>query len=147
MKLFSCNFPFATSEAEITGLFQRFGVVDALDYIRDTGGVFRGFCFVTMNDAAATAAISALNGSWFGGRKIAVKVDDVRRTRMTGRVYDVSADGCYARIRTAGSNESVFLPAGQWRGPGSLSVGRGVEFELLDGVRGPVARDARPIGR
>jgi RNA recognition motif-containing protein len=72
-KLFVGNLPFTATEAEIRQLFEQHGPVSSIKLIsdRETGRP-RGFGFVEMDDAAATAAIQALNGKDLGGRNLRV---------------------------------------------------------------------------
>ena len=74
MKIFVGNFSFNTTEAELRSLFEPHGAVDTATVVtdRDTGRS-RGFAFVEMgNNAEAEAAITALNGTEFGGRPLTV---------------------------------------------------------------------------
>jgi len=66
------NLSFATTEAMLRSLFEKYGTVERVNIVtdRDTGQP-RGFGFVEMsNDAEAAKAISALNGTDFGGRTL-----------------------------------------------------------------------------
>lgn len=68
------------------GLFDQFGAVDRVSIItdRDTGRS-RGFAFVEMpNDAEAERAISALNGSEYGGRRLNVNEARPKEERPRG---------------------------------------------------------------
>jgi RNA recognition motif-containing protein len=68
-KLYVGNLPFSATEDEIRELFGRHGSVTSVSLINDREtGRPRGFGFVEMDDAGATAAISALDGQSFGGR-------------------------------------------------------------------------------
>ena len=73
MKLYVGNLSFSATEDEIRALFAKHGTVRSVNLItdRDTGRP-RGFGFVEMDDAEATAAISALNGMELGGRNLTV---------------------------------------------------------------------------
>lgn len=65
------NLPFETTEEQIRKLCAPFGEVKSVAMIKDReSGRFRGFCFVEMEEKAATAAIAALNGKKVDGRKI-----------------------------------------------------------------------------
>lgn len=68
------NLPYTTSEGELTEVFGTHGAVSRAKVITDREtGRSRGFGFVEMtNDGEADAAIEALNGSDFGGRKLVV---------------------------------------------------------------------------
>jgi RNA recognition motif-containing protein len=81
MDIYVGNLPFSTQEQELIDLFSAHGVVDRVKMItdRETGRP-RGFAFVTMtDDAAAEAAINALNGHDFGGRELRVRAAEDRR--------------------------------------------------------------------
>ncbi|MBX3470874.1 MAG: RNA-binding protein, partial [Planctomycetes bacterium] len=80
------NLPFDLTEAELEGLFAPHGQVQRVNLImdRETGRP-RGFAFVEMADeAAASAAISALDGTSVGSRKITVNVAKPREARGGG---------------------------------------------------------------
>ena len=65
------NLPFETTEEQVRQLCAPFGEVKSVAMIKDReSGRFRGFCFVEMEEKAATAAIAGLNGKKVGGRKI-----------------------------------------------------------------------------
>jgi len=72
-KIYVGNLPFTATEDEIREAFGKHGEVHSVALIndRDTGRP-RGFGFIEMDDAAATAAISALNGTNMGGRDLNV---------------------------------------------------------------------------
>lgn len=74
MRIYVGNLSYNTQEQAIRDMFAQHGTVDEV-YIatdRDTGRP-RGFAFVTMNDdAAAQAAINALNGQELEGRRLTV---------------------------------------------------------------------------
>jgi RNA recognition motif-containing protein len=70
MNIYVGNVGFGVTEQEIRVLFEQFGPVGRASVItdRDTGQP-RGFAFVEMsNQAQANQAITALNGTQFGGR-------------------------------------------------------------------------------
>jgi len=70
-KIYVGNLSFQTSESDITQAFSGFGTVESVSIItdRDTGHS-KGFGFVQMADQAdATKAINALNGTEVAGRK------------------------------------------------------------------------------
>jgi RNA recognition motif-containing protein len=69
------NLSFKTTEAELEGLFSQFGRVDKVNIVQDREtGRSKGFGFVEMESEGATAAISALDGTEFGGRNLRVNV-------------------------------------------------------------------------
>ena len=74
MKIFVGNFAFTVGEDYLRQLFEPYGQVDSVSLVtdRDTGRA-RGFGFIEMPDnAAAAAAIQALNGADAGGRPLNV---------------------------------------------------------------------------
>ncbi len=79
-RLYVGNLPFTATEDEIRDLFGQHGTVNDVKLIsdRDTGRP-RGFGFVEMDDAGATAAIEALNGKEVGGRTL--RVDEAQERR------------------------------------------------------------------
>ncbi len=84
MKLYVGNISFDTSEEGLRNAFAEHGEVEEVSVItdRDTGRP-RGFAFVTMReDAAARAAIDALNGKEIDGR--ALNVNEARAKTAGG---------------------------------------------------------------
>ena len=80
------NLPFKTTEEEVRRLCSPFGPIKSVSMIRDReSGRFRGFCFVELEDSAAKAAISALNGKKVNGRKIKVNKAHPRKKGRGGR--------------------------------------------------------------
>jgi RNA recognition motif-containing protein len=74
MNIYVGNLSYNENEDSLRASFEAHGEVDAVRIItdRDTGRS-KGFGFVEMSDdAAAQAAIDALNGTDFGGRSIKV---------------------------------------------------------------------------
>lgn len=72
MDIFVGNFPFNTTEDELSQAFAEYGTVDRVHLVmdRETGRP-RGFGFVTMPEPEeAKAAIEALDGSDFNGRQL-----------------------------------------------------------------------------
>ncbi len=79
------NLPWSATEEQIQDLFANYGTVHSVKLItdRETGRA-RGFGFVEMDDAEASAAIEALDNSSFGGRTLRVneaRPKDVRGPR------------------------------------------------------------------
>ena len=82
-KLYVGNLPYRSTETEIRELFEKLGTVHSVTLITDKEtGRPRGFGFVEMEASAADAAISALNGTVFGGRNLRV---DFAKERGEGR--------------------------------------------------------------
>ena len=73
-KIYVGGLPFATTEAELEGLFAEHGTVESARVITDKyTGQSRGFAFVEMSTPdEAQKAITALNGSELGGRTLTV---------------------------------------------------------------------------
>ena len=77
-RIFVGNLNFQSTQADLTALFQPFGLVGRIQIVtdRETGRA-RGFAFVEMpNDAEAAKAIAALDGKEMGGRNL--KVNEAR---------------------------------------------------------------------
>ena len=72
-RLFVGNLPFATKDEDLQQLFASFGEVNSARVIFDKQtNRSRGFGFVEMEADVATRAMSELNDSDYGGRKIRV---------------------------------------------------------------------------
>ncbi len=74
MNIYVGNLPFSATEAEVRATFSQHGQVATVSLITDRmTGQPRGFGFVEMPAKnEADAAIAALNGKDFGGRKLTV---------------------------------------------------------------------------
>ena len=74
MKIYVGNLSFNTTDESLQGLFSNYGQVDEASVVTDREtGRSRGFGFVTMgDDTEAQAAIEALNGQDFDGRRLNV---------------------------------------------------------------------------
>jgi len=81
------NLPFDTTEDQLRDLFAPHGTVERVNIITDRmTGRSRGFGFVEMSDqAAAEAAIEALNESAFGDRTLNVNIARPKTERGGGR--------------------------------------------------------------
>ena len=76
-KLYVGNLPYTFRDQDVQQLFQQFGeVLSAKVVVDNMSGRSKGFAFVEMNDAEATAALEQLNGKDIGGR--ALRVDEAR---------------------------------------------------------------------
>ncbi len=73
-KLYVGNLPYETGEPQLQELFGRAGTVEIVTVMRDMAtGRARGFAFVEMStDAEAQAAITQLNDTEVGGRRLTV---------------------------------------------------------------------------
>jgi len=85
-KLYVGNLSYSTGNSELEELFSSYGTVQSAEVIsdRDTGRS-KGFGFVEMaSDSEAEAAINALNGKEFGGRRLMVNEARPREDRGGG---------------------------------------------------------------
>ena len=73
-KIYVGNMNYSTTEDSLKNLFSQYGQVVSVAVIKDRfTEQSKGFGFVEMEDAAAAeAAMGALNGTEFGGRRIRV---------------------------------------------------------------------------
>jgi cold-inducible RNA-binding protein len=84
-RLYVGNLSFQATEQQIHDLFAEFGEVESIAMITDRdSGRFRGFAFVEMEDAAAQAAIDALNGIIVDDRELRVNEAREREERSGG---------------------------------------------------------------
>lgn len=76
------NLPFSATEEDVQALFAEHGSVNSVKLIsdRETGRP-RGFGFVEMDAAGASAAIAALNGTDMDGRPLRVNQANERPGR------------------------------------------------------------------
>ncbi len=74
LNIYVGNLPFSATEADVQDLFAEHGDVQRVSLINDREtGRPRGFGFVEMaDDTAGRAAIEALNGKEFDGRRLTV---------------------------------------------------------------------------
>lgn len=85
MKLFVGNLSWQTTDAQLRAAFEPFGPVLSARVITDREtNRSRGFGFVEMEDAHATAAIAAMNGKQLDGRAITVNEAQPREPRSFG---------------------------------------------------------------
>lgn len=88
VKLFVGNLPYKTTSEDLGQLFSQAGAVISAEVVMDRmSGRSRGFGFVEMEDAAAQAAVSQLNGYDIDGRKLVVNVARPREERPQGGGY------------------------------------------------------------
>ena len=85
-KIYVGGLPYATTEQQLTELFSAHGAVASARVITDKfTGQSRGFGFVEMaTDEDAQKAITALNGTDFGGRKLTVNEARPQEPRAGG---------------------------------------------------------------
>lgn len=83
-RIYVGNLPYTATEQEVRDMFSPHGEIVSVAMIMDRETErFRGFCFVEMNDAAADAAIAALNDEDVDGRPL--KVNEARAREERGR--------------------------------------------------------------
>ena len=71
------NLPFSATEANVRTLFAQYGTVHSVELITDRNtGESRGFAFVKMEEDEAKVAMTTLNGTELGGRRL--KVNEAR---------------------------------------------------------------------
>ena len=82
-KLYVGNLNYATTEDQLQELFAQYGTVVSVNIINDKySGRSKGFGFVELEeDDAATAAMTALNGTNFDGRDLRVNEALERKPR------------------------------------------------------------------
>jgi RNA recognition motif-containing protein len=85
-KIYVGGLPYAVTDQQLNDLFAPFGSVASARVITDKySGQSRGFGFVEMATAQeAQAAISALNGSQYGGRTLTVNEAKPQEPRTGG---------------------------------------------------------------
>jgi len=83
MKLLIRNLARATTEAELTSLFEKYGAVQSCALVMDKkSGTSKGFGFVEMpKPGEAKAAVKNLNGKEVAGNKIRVKKADLKKNK------------------------------------------------------------------
>lgn len=86
-KVFVGGLPYATTDQQLQDLFAQYGAVASARIITDKfTGQSRGFGFVEMaSDGDAQKAITALNGTQFGGRTLTVNEARPQEPRSGGR--------------------------------------------------------------
>lgn len=76
------NLPWSSTEEQVRDLFAEYGNVHSVKLVNDREtGRARGFGFVEMDEAAAEAAIEALDNQNFGGRTLRVNEAKPRAPR------------------------------------------------------------------
>ena len=76
-KLYVGNLPYSVDDSKLAEMFSEFGEVSSATVISDRdSGRSKGFGFVEMDDAAADAAMAAMDGKETDGR--ALKVNEAR---------------------------------------------------------------------
>ena len=82
------NLNFGTTEQTLRSMFEQYGTVDHVKLVTDpNSGQPKGFGFVEMpNDDEAAKAMSAINGTYVGGRTLAVNEARPKTDRPSGTV-------------------------------------------------------------
>ena len=85
-KIYVGNLPYSTTDQELQDLFANHGNVQSSSVVTDRyTGRSRGFGFVEMESAEeAQQAISALNGTDYGGRNLVVNEARPKESRPPG---------------------------------------------------------------
>ena len=118
-RLFVAGLPFSTTEEELKTLFAEVGTVVSAKVIidRDTGRS-KGFGFVEMSTPEeASAAITKLNGSDYGGRKLVVseaRPMEERKDRFYGGGFSQRGRSDFGGRREGGRGS---FGRGDGRGP------------------------------
>ncbi len=86
-KVYVGGLPYSTTDQQLNDLFAQHGAVASARIITDKfTGQSRGFGFVEMSsDSDAQKAITALNGTQFGGRTLTVNEARPQEPRSGGR--------------------------------------------------------------
>jgi RNA recognition motif-containing protein len=80
-RLYVGNLPIGATDADMTELFKPYGAVETASIVVDKNtGRSRGFAFIEMNDGAE-AAVRAMNGATFQGRRVMVSEAQPRPVR------------------------------------------------------------------
>jgi len=81
-KIYVGNLPFTATDADLSQLFAKHGEVSSASVVTDReSGRSRGFGFVEMDAANASAAIAALDGCDLGGRSLRVNEAESKARR------------------------------------------------------------------
>ena len=76
MRIFVGNLSFQSSENDVKGLFETFGVVSSVNIKKKSGKNSRGFGFVSMlDDLQAQTAIAGLQDKEFMGRSLSISAE------------------------------------------------------------------------
>lgn len=103
MNIFIAGLSYATTDADLSDLFQEYGVISSARVITDRdSGRSKGYGFVEMEDEeAANKAIAELNEAEFDGRKIAVSEAKPREPRQQ-RSFSNNRGGGYGNNNRGG---------------------------------------------
>lgn len=81
-RIYVGNLDYGVSEKSIRELFEKYGAVDSVAFIKDKEtGRFRGFCFINMDDEGAARAVEKLNNYTLAGRNMEVIPANLKKRR------------------------------------------------------------------
>lgn len=81
-RIYVGNLDYGVSEKSIKELFEKYGFVDSVAFIKDKEtGRFRGFCFINMDDEGAAKAVEKLNNYSLAGRNMEVIPANLKKRR------------------------------------------------------------------
>lgn len=81
-RIYVGNLDYGVSEKSIKELFEKYGTVDSIAFIKDKEtGRFRGFCFINMDDDGAARAVEKLNNYLLAGRNMEVIPANLKKRR------------------------------------------------------------------
>ena len=85
-RIYVGNIDYGVSEESIKALFEPFGEIDTIAFIKDKDtGRFRGFCFIRMEDDCAAKAIEKLQGIKIAGRVLDIKPANLKKRRKSNK--------------------------------------------------------------
>jgi RNA-binding proteins (RRM domain) len=83
MSMYVGNLPFSADQSSLQALFAPFGDVVSARVMSDrVSGQSRGFGFVEMESSSARDAMSSLDGTDFGGRRLRINEAEKRPQRF-----------------------------------------------------------------
>ncbi len=104
MRIYVGNLPYTAAFDDLHDAFSEFGPVDNLHIVTDRQtGRSKGFAFLEMDEEDAAAAIEALNGAEYEGKKLEVNRAPVRRERSRTVTYHRDS---FAQDHRSGRGES-----------------------------------------
>ena len=145
-KLFVANFPYSTTDDELSGLFGPHGQVLSVKVATDREtGRSRGFGFVEMgSEQEADNAIRELDGFQIGGRSLAVRVAE-ERARPGGP--GAGHGGRVVRVRMAAATAPLAARVTTWVALAAVSAAARVARARVPVSSIPVGAAASPPAR
>lgn len=103
-KLYVGNLPYSSTEEDLKEMFEKIGSVESVSIIMDRfSGKSKGFGFVEMaSEDAASRAISEVNGSEIGGRRIVVSEARAQGEKRGGGFHPRGRGGFRGRRNDGG---------------------------------------------